>query len=343
MRKLMNTLYITSEDAYLSLKGETVEALFDDGTHKAIPLHTLEQIVCFSYKGASPALMGKCVENGILLSFYTPSGRYLADTGSNTTGNVYLRRTQYRLADDEEKSLDIARNMIIGKLLNSKYLMLHYLRDHPMSMNGDAVHSAADRITGYIGDAKKAVMVDELRGIEGNAAAEYFGVFDEMILRNKTDFFFAGRNRRPPTDPVNALLSFLYSLLSSDCAAALRSVGLDPFVGFMHSDRPGRVSLALDIMEELRSVFADRFVLTLINNQIVQGNDFETQENGAVMLKDSARKTVLAEWQKRKKEEITHPFLKEKLPWGLVPFVQALLLARFIRGDMDGYPPFLWK
>lgn len=343
MRKFLNTLYILTEDAYLSLTGETVEVIYADGTHKAIPLHTLEGIVSFSYKGASPALMGKCSENGILLSFYSPRGKYLADTGNSITGNVYLRRTQYRWADDATKSLAIAKNMIIGKLFNSKYLALHYHRDHPMQMDGEKVRLAVDRITEYIDSAKNANGMEELRGIEGNAAEEYFGVFNEMILQNKDVFFFDGRNRRPPTDPTNCLLSFAYTLLSNDCAAALRSVGLDPYVGFMHTDRPGRCSLALDLMEELRSTVADRFVLTLINNRILGKDDFTPRENGAVILGDDGRRRFLSEWQKKKNEEITHPYLKEKLPWGLVPYVQSQLLSRFIRGDFDGYPPFMWK
>lgn len=343
MRKLLNTLYLLTEDAYLSLNGEAVDVLFADGTHKAIPLHTLEGIVSFSYKGASPALMGKCAEKGILLSFYSPHGKYLADTGNCAFGNVYLRRTQYRWADSPEISLGIAKNMIVGKLHNEKYLILHYLRDHPLQIDGDSIRTASERITEYIGDVRAAENIDSVRGTEGNAAAEYFGVFNEMILQNADTFCFAGQNRRPPTDPVNCLLSFSYSLLANDCAAALRSVGLDPYVGFMHTDRPGRCSLALDLMEELRSFLADRFVLSVINNRILDGKDFETRENGAVSLKDDARRRFLSEWQKRKKEEITHPYLKEKLPWGLVPYVQAQLLARYIRGDLDGYPPFLWK
>ncbi len=342
MRKLLNTLYVTSENAYLSLNGETVDVLFEDDTHKAIPLHTLDGIVCFSYKGASPALMGKCAEYGIMLSFFTPRGRYLADTGNSTSGNVLLRRTQYRWADSE-KALSVAKSFIIGKLYNSKYLILHFSRDHAMQTDVAKIRLAAQRITSYLNDVKSADTCDMLRGIEGNAAAEYFGVFNEMILQNKETFCFQERNRRPPTDCVNALLSLSYSLLTNDCASALHSVGLDPYVGFMHTDRPGRRSLALDLMEELRSVFADRFVLTLINNRVLNHDDFEKQENGAVNLTDGAKKRFLAEWQKRKREEICHPFLGEKIPWGLVPYIQALLLARFLRGDIDGYPPFLWK
>ena len=343
MKKLLNTLYVTTEDAYLSLNGETVDVIFGDDTHKQIPLHTLNGIVSFSYKGASPALMGKCAEMGILLSFYTPFGKYLCDTGNCTNGNVYLRRTQFRWADDEAKRLSIIKNMIIGKLYNSKYLILHYMRDHQLQVDCEKICLAADRIETYVEAVKAAGGSDSIRGIEGNAAAEYFGVFNELILQNKDIFSFDGRSRRPPTDPVNCLLSFAYSLLTNECSAGLRSVGLDPFVGLMHTDRPGRCSLALDMMEELRSVFADRFVLTLINNRIVNEKSFIYMDNGAVILNDDSRKRFLSEWQARKREEIIHPFLKEKIQWGLVPYVQALLISRFMRGDLDGYPPFLKK
>ncbi len=343
MRKLLNTLYITSETAYLALNGETVDVLFEDGTHKPIPLHTLESIVCFSYKGASPALMGKCAEYNISLTFFSPHGKYLAAVSSGTNGNVLLRRTQFRYADNEDKALEIAKNFIIGKLYNSKYILLRCARDHSMQADAARLRAAAENITRYLEDIRGCGSEDTLRGIEGNSAAEYFGVFNEMILNNKKDFSFTARSRRPPMDNINALLSFAYTMLANECAAGLYSVGLDPYVGFMHTDRPGRKSLALDLMEELRAVYADRFVLTLINNRIIQGNDFEKQDTGAVRLTDDGRKRFISEWQKRKKEPLTHPYLDEKIMWGLVPYVQSMLLARFLRGDIDEYPPFLWK
>ena len=343
MKKILNTLYVTSEDAYLALEGETVEVLFADGTKKNIPLVTLEGIVCFSYKGASPALMGKCVENQIQLSFFSPRNRFLACASGSENGNVLLRRTQYRVADDPAASLDIARNFIFGKLYNTKFVLHRTVRDHALQVDADKIRHACDTLKTYMTDLSAADSADTLRGIEGNAAAEYFGVFDEMILQNKEDFFFHGRNRRPPQDAVNALLSLAYSLLANECVAALRGVGLDPFVGFLHTDRAGRKSLALDLEEELRSVFADRFVLTLINNRILSADDFERQETGAVLLKEAGRKAFLSEWQKRKKETLVHPYLKEKVEWGLVAHLQAMLLARYLRGDLDGYPPFLWK
>lgn len=343
MKKILNTLYVTSEDAYLALDGETVEVHFADETKKRIPLTTLEGIVCFSYKGASPALMGKCIDNQIALSFFTPRNRFLACAAGNENGNVLLRRTQYRVADDPTASLDIARNFIFGKLYNGRYVLHRAVRDHAMRLDSDRVQDACEAIKGYMLRLPEADSADTLRGMEGNAAAEYFGVFDELILQNKADFSFRERNRRPPMDNVNALLSFAYALLAKECASALRGVGLDPYVGFLHTDRPGRQSLALDLEEELRAVFADRFVLTLINNRMVSADDFERQASGAVLLRETGRKTFLTEWQKRKKETIMHPYLKEKVEWGLVAHLQAMLLARFLRGDLDGYPPFLWK
>jgi len=343
MKKILNTLYITSEDAYLSLDGENVKIQFEDGSSQAFPLHNLACIISFSFKGASPALMGKCASYGIQLSFFSPFGRYLATSFGETNGNVLLRREQYRWADNTEQSLNVAKCFIVGKLYNAKYVLLRCARDHAMQTDVEKLKAATKLINEYLQDTKNARSKDELRGIEGNAAAEYFVVFNELILQNKDEFIFKGRNRRPPTDNINALLSFAYSLLANDCACALKGVGLDPYVGFMHTDRPGRASLALDLMEELRSVYADRFVITLINTRILTGDDFKKQESGAVILTDNGRKTFLSEWQKKKKEVITHPFLKEKISWGLVPHVQAMLLSRFIRGDLDAYPPFFWK
>ena len=343
MKKLLNTLYVTTEDAYLSLEGENVVVNLGDEQKRPFPLHTLNEIVCFTYRGASPALMGKCSSYNIPISFYTSNGKYLATVGSSVQGNVYLRRTQYRVADDELKSLGIARNFITGKLYNAKYVLLRYARDHEMQVDVDKLRASAERIHAYMLDASAADSMDTLRGVEGNAAAEYFGCFGELILYNRDAFSFNGRSRRPPLDRVNALLSFAYSLLSNDCAAALRGVGLDPYVGFMHTDRPGRESLGLDLVEELRPVMADRFVLGLINNRMIKAADFDIQESGAVLMTDKCRKTFLSAWQDKKREELTHPFLNEKIQWGLVPHVQAMLLARYLRGDLDEYPPFFWK
>lgn len=340
MKKLLNTLYITTEDAYLSLDGECVVINYSDSTSKIIPLHTLDSIVSFTYKGASPALIGKCVKDGIYVAFYSPQGKYLYSVCDEVNGNVYLRREQYRIADNKAQSLKFAKNFIIGKLYNSKYVVSRYLRDHPLQVDCEKINRVVSNLKGSIRSAVLSESLDELMGIEGRAAVEYFSVFSEMILVNKDTFRFEKRTRRPATDPTNALLSFSYTLLSIDCSAALRGVGLDPYVGFMHCDRSGRKSLGLDLVEELRPAFADRFVLMLINNRLFRSSDFQKKEDNEVVLTDEGRQKFLQEWQKRKREEIKHPYLHEKIKWGLIPHVQALLLARTIRGDLDEYPVF---
>lgn len=343
MKQLLNTLFVTSEDVYLSLDGENVVANREKQVVARYPLHTLQGIVSFSYAGASPALMGACAKHDIGLSFLTPRGRFLASVCGETRGNVLLRRMQYRLADDPVKSAAIARTMIFGKLYNARWSLERACRDHGMRVDTDSLKSASQTIKGLLPQTLAEESPDRLRGIEGVGAAAYFGVFDQLILREKETFRFTARSRRPPLDAVNALLSFAYTLLAHDCASALESVGLDAYVGFMHTDRPGRRSLALDLMEELRPCVADRTVLTLINNQVVKAEDFVYGENGAVLLNESGRNAVLKAWQEKKKTALTHPFLEEKTQWGMVPFLQALLLARYIRGDLDEYPPFLWK
>lgn len=343
MRHMLNTLFVTTQDAYLSLDGENVVVNREQQEIGRFPLHNLNSIISFSYSGASPALMGACAKRDINLTFCTPNGRFLARTTGITNGNVLLRRQQYRLADSETDSASIAANMITGKLYNSRWSIERTIRDHGMRIDCERFRAASETIKNLMPLTRDARNSDALRGLEGTAAAAYFGVFDGMILRNKDVFYFRGRNRRPPLDNVNAIMSFVYSLLGNDCAAALESVGLDAYVGFLHTDRPGRTSLALDLMEELRPCLADRFVLTLINTQVVHEKDFVKTEDGAVRMTDDARKKLLKAWQERKQDVITHPFLEEKIPWGLVPYVQALLLARFIRGDLDAYPPFLWK
>jgi CRISPR-associated protein Cas1 len=345
MRKLLNTLYVTNPDSYLSLDGENIVVKCEEQTLGRVPLHNLESIVTFGYTGASPALMGACAKANISICFMKASGRFLASVVGETTGNVILRKTQYRLSDNEADCVNISRNMLIGKLHNSRHVLERYSRDYALRLDADKLKTESQKIKENIDILSdgRFTATEELRGIEGKAAQVYFGVFDDLILQNKADFFFTTRSRRPPLDNVNALLSFMYSILSNEVSAALSAVGLDPFVGFLHKDRPGRRSLALDVMEELRAPVVDRFVLSLINNRQVQGTDFLRQDSGAVLMKDDTRKQVIAAWQKRKQEELVHPFLKEKVPWGLVPHCQALLLARFIRGDVDEYPPFLWK
>lgn len=343
MRKLLNTLFVTSENLYLSLENSNVVAWDGNDRKGQYPLDILESILTFSYKGASPALMGACAKQGIGLSFLTPNGRFLARTVGFEQGNVLLRKKQYRISDCEEQSCAVARNMIFGKVYNARWVIERTIRDHGMRVDTDALRTSSQYLANALPCIKDVVSLDSLRGIEGQCANEYFGVFDEMILNQKDAFRYTTRSRRPPLDRVNALLSFVYMLLSNECASALESVGLDAYVGFMHRDRPGRQSLALDLMEELRPVFADRFALTLINTREIQKNGFTIQDNGAVLLNETGRKTVLSAWQERKKQEITHPYLGEKIVWGLVPYTQALLLARYLRGDMEAYPPFLWK
>lgn len=343
MRKLLNTLFVTSEEAYLALETENVAVYIGEEKKAQYPLLVLESIISFSYKGASPALMGACARNGIQLVFLTPRGRFLARVCGQEQGNVLLRKEQYRLSDNLEKSCHIARNFIFGKVYNQRWVLERTLRDHRMRVDAAKLESASQALAGLLPAIETQTDLDALRGLEGEASVRYFHVFDEMVLNQKADFLFDGRNRRPPTDNMNALLSFAYVLLSNDCASALESVGLDSYVGFMHRDRPGRTSLALDLMEELRAPMVDRLCITLVNNRVLQDKHFERQESGAVFLGEDGRKLFLSAWQNKKKEEITHPYLKEKMAWGLVPYVQSLLLARCLRGDLDGYPPFLWK
>ncbi len=343
MRQLLNTLFVTSEDIYLTLDGENVVANREKVVAARYPLHTLSAIITFSYSGASPALMGACAQRGISLSFCSPRGKFLARVTGESNGNVLLRRTQYRIADDPVQSCVLARNMIFGKIHNARWSIQRTRRDHSLRVNDARLGEVSEQLKDVLPQVLCQEDLDSLRGLEGAAATAYFGVFDQLILGNKAVFHFTTRSRRPPMDPVNALLSFAYSLLSHDCASALESAGLDSYVGFLHRDRPGRSSLALDLMEELRPCIADRFVLSCINNRIFQKSDFDYRENGAVFLNEKGRRTFLQRWQERKKDTLTHPFLGEKIPWGLVPYLQAMLLARHLRGDLEAYPPFLWK
>ena len=343
MRKLLNTLFVTSEDKYLALENQNVVVWNGDERVAQYPLVMLEGIVSFSYKGASPALMGACAERNIQLTFLTPHGRFLARSCSMENGNVLLRRAQYRAADSSAEACRIARNMIFGKAFNTRWIIERTLRDHAMRVDAEALKQVSARIASQLPNIETTEDLDILRGLEGKVAEDYFSIFNELILVQDTEFVFDGRNRRPPQDNVNAMLSFAYVILANECASALETVGLDAYAGFLHTDRPGRVSLALDLMEELRGPAADRLVLTLINNRMVRDKHFDRREDGSVFLNPEGRKILLTAWQNHKKEEITHPYLKEKIAWGLVPYVQALLLARYLRGDLDGYPPFLWK
>lgn len=343
MRKLLNTLFVTTPDTYLALDGENIVVLKENTKLGRIPLHNIESIVTSGYLGASPALMRKCGEKNISLTFLTSSGRFGSRVTGGTTGNVTLRKKQYRISDQETESLAIARHFIIGKLYNQRWMLERMTRDNAMRIDVDQFKGISSELKGYIEEIRNVVNMEVLRGIEGQAANRYFLLFDQMILQQKEDFGFYGRNRRPPLDNVNAMLSLAYTLLAQECAAALETVGLDPYVGFLHQDRPGRISLALDLMEELRGIYVDRFVLTLINRKEVNAKDFLKKESGAVILTDEGRKKFFKNWQTKKQEQIQHPFLGEKITWGLVPYAQALLLSRYLRDDLDGYPPFLWK
>ena len=343
MRQLLTQLYVTSEDAYLSLDGENVVVSRQKTEIGRVPLHTLEGIVCFSRSGASPALMGKCAAKGIDLCFFSPYGQFLARTVGEERGNVLLRQTQYRISDSEALSCHYARYFILGKVYNARWVLERATRDHPQRVPVEELKRTSAQLAAALPLIEQCDDLDQLRGLEGEAAQRYFDRFDSLILQQHEAFPFVSRSRRPPLDNVNALLSFAYSLLARDCASALSSVGLDPYVGFLHRARPGRRSLALDLMEELRAVYADRFVLSCINQKLLTAKHFQKQENGAVLLTDDGRRAFLKAWQTKKQEQITHPFLKEKLPWGLVPYVQALLLARTLRGDLELYPPFFWK
>lgn len=343
MKKLLNALYITTPERWLSLDGENVVISEGGDTIGRVPLHNLESIHSFGGVGATPALMGKCAEYGIGLNFLSRSGKFLCSVIGETTGNVFLRREQYRIADDEERSLDIAKKMIVGKIFNSRYSAERTLRDHSLRIDAEKFERVSSFLLNSARKCDTVLSKDELRGIEGEAASVYFGVFDEMILQQKNDFVFTTRSKRPPLDRVNALLSFSYTMMTSMCTSALYAAGLDPFVGFMHTDRPGRRSLALDLLEEFRSVICDRFVLSQINKKQVSAGDFDQREDGAVLLNENGKKIFLSAWQRYKQEEITHPFIREKVQRGLLPYVQAQLLARYIRGDLDCYPVFLRK
>lgn len=342
MREILNTLYVTSENKYLSLDGENIVVKENKKEISRVPLSNLDSIITFSYTGASPSLIRKCSEKNVPIVFMNQYGSFMGRTSGKVNGNVLVRKKQYQISDSKDSIL-IVRNMILAKVYNSRWILERFTRDHPMQVNCEQLKSVSTYLKEHLKDIRGCEDVDMLRGIEGKMASEYFSIFNELIIQQKENFFFHTRSRRPPLDNVNALLSLSYSLLTSMTTAALEGVGLDPCVGFMHGLRPGRYSLALDLMEELRPVFADRFVIKLINKRILTSKDFQMSEDGAVALTDEGRKVFLKEWQERKKEEIVHPYLGEKLQWGMVPHIQALLLARHIRGDLEEYPPFLWK
>jgi CRISPR-associated protein Cas1 len=343
MRKLLNTLYVSTQGAYLHQEGETVVVEREKQKVLQLPIHTIGGIVCFGNVLCSPFLLGFCAGRDVSVSFLSEHGRFLASVRGPVSGNVLLRRRQYRMADDEEATRQIAAQVVSGKLANCRIVINRTIRDHADKVDVSSLRAAStaiDRIMDRIPNAENA---DEVRGFEGQAAADYFKVFNHLIIDQKNDFIFTERSRRPPLDEVNALLSFIYTLLAHDVRSALETVGLDPAVGFLHRDRPGRPGLALDIMEEFRPVIADRLVLSLINRRQIGKKGFTKAANGAVVMDDDTRKTVLTEYQNRKQEEVFHPYIDETAPIGLLFFIQANLMARHIRGDIDGYPPFFWR
>lgn len=340
MKKLGNVLYVTNATAYLALDGENIVIQKEQVPAMRLPLHNLENIVCFNYPGVSPALMGACAERDIGLCFLRPSGRFLARVTGKVKGNLLLRKRQYEWAQDDAACTMIARSVVVGKIANCRYVIERARRDHALLVDVAALRAASDFLKASLRACQAAESVATLRGLEGNAASRYFSVFGQLILHQHDHFFFTTRTRRPPQDNTNALLSFLYTLLTQEVAAALEAVGLDPYVGFLHTDRPGRPSLALDMIEELRPIFADRLALSLINRRQISGKGFVQKESGGILMEDETRKEVLQAWQKRKQEEILHPYLKERIPFGLIPHVQAMLLARHLRGDIDAYPPY---
>ena len=343
MKRLLNTLYVTTKGAYLAREGETVVVRVDREPKLRVPLHALDGIVCLGPVGCSPGLMGACAERQVSISFFSMRGRFWARVTGPVSGNVLLRREQYRRADDPARAADIARLVVAAKIANSRQVLLRAAWEQGETRSAEELRLAAERLRINLHALYDPVPLDTVRGQEGEAGKTYFAVFDHLIVAQKDEFCFSRRTRRPPLDNMNALLSFLYVLLAHDVASALEGVGLDPAVGFLHRDRPGRPGLALDLMEELRPVLADRLALTLVNRQQVRGSGFERTESGAVNMDDGTRKAVLTTYQDRKEEEIVHPFLDEKISLGLLPHVQAQLMARHLRGDLDAYPPFSWR
>jgi CRISP-associated protein Cas1 len=343
LRKLLNTLYVTLPDAYLARDGENVLVKVENEIKFRFPVHNLEGIVCFGFAGASPGLMQLCCERGVAISFFSEYGAFLGRVTGKVTGNILLRKNQYRWTDDESITLRIATRIISAKIMNCRAVLHRAVRDHRQVVDECLLTETIGKLAVLVRQLNNVKDLQALRGIEGQAANLYFMAFNQLILNQQEDFYLSGRSRRPPLDRMNALLSFLYTLLAHEVAAALESVGLDPQAGFLHRDRPGRASLALDLMEELRPYFADRLAVTLVNRNQITSSGFVVKENGAVIMDDKTRKEVLLAWQKRKQEEIIHPYLEEKVSVGLIPYIQAMLLARHVRGDIEDYPPFFWK
>ncbi len=343
MKKLLNTLFVTTQGAYLCHEGESVLVRIEQETKLRVPIHTLGGIVCFGQVSCSHPLMGLCGERGVAISYLSERGQFFARVHGPVSGNVLLRREQYRRADDPVAAASLARSIVIGKVANARTVLQRAARDHGEKGGAGEMEKTVLRLGALLEELRKDMPVDVLRGKEGEAAIAYFGAFNSLVTVQKEAFAFTVRSRRPPLDRINALLSFIYTLLVHDAEAALEGVGLDPQVGYLHALRPGRPALALDLVEEFRPFLADRLALSLVNLRQVQAEGFTKSESGAVVMDDETRKTVLMSYQKRKQEEILHPFLEETVSIGLLFHVQALLMARHLRGDLDAYPPFLWR
>lgn len=344
MKRLLNTLYVTTQGAWLARERENVLVRVEQETKLRLPIHNLGAIVGFGQVSASAPLMGLCAERGVALVFFTEQGRFLARVEGPTTGNVLLRREQHRQSDDQQKAVTLSAVLVAAKIANSRFVLQRALRDRKDEAHQGELEGAILHLASLLRQVRvDGISLDQTRGYEGAAARAYFDVFDHLILNPDEKFRFAGRNRRPPRDAVNALLSFVYTLLRQDIASALEGVGLDPAMGFLHRDRPGRPALALDLMEELRGPLADRLVLALVNRGQIKATGFITTESGAVNMSDETRKVILVAWQERKRETIRHPFLDERVEIGLIPHLQARLIAGYLRGDLDAYPAFIWR
>lgn len=343
MQRFLNTLYITTQKTYLHKKGEAVEIKVDDKVVALIPFITLDSIICFGNIFVSPFLLGACPKYNITISFLSETGKFLARVQGPVAGNVLLRKEQYRISDDKSKSAVVAKYIMIGKIANQKTVLQRVVRDHADKIEINKIHNAVDYLNISLDKIEKESDLDKLRGIEGDAAEKYFSVFDELIISQKDNFKFTDRNRRPPLDNVNAMLSYVYTLLYHDMISALECVGLDPAVGFMHRDRPGRLSLALDLIEEFRAFFADRLVLSLINRNEILPSQFEKTASGAVIMNEAARKLIITAYQKKKEDVLNHPYVDKKMHIAILFHTQAQLMARYIRGDIDGYPVYIWK
>lgn len=343
MKRFGNTLYITTQGAYVSREGENIVISVEKEVKLRLPVHTITSVVSFGNVLWTPFCLGLCGEHNISVSMLSEYGKFFARTVGPQSGSILLRRAQHEKSVNPETVSQAARWIVSGKIANTRTLLLRIARDHEDKVDAAAIRDVVSQLAFSLNQLRQPIPVEQVRGIEGEAARIAFSVYDHLILADKKAFFFHERNRRPPRDNVNALLSFIYTILAHDLATACEAVGLDPQMGFLHADRPGRCSLALDLMEEFRPWLADRLALSLINRQQLNAKDFKTEDNGAVTMSDSARKLVLQSWQQRKNEEMIHPFLNEKMTVGLIPFVQAQLMARWVRGDLDAYPPMFLK